>query len=84
MRRTLDTKPFGGIVEWDDAVPCACCREPVGELSFGGPTICCACDCGSHRDTHEKWTFQEYGLITRDKMTPREAREALLPIRERA
>ena len=61
-------------VEYDESAPCKICRLPVENASMGGTDICPACDCGVHRDTHEKWTFNEMFLITRDGWTPDEAR----------
>lgn len=31
---------------FDASRPCTLCGEPVGALSFGGPSICPSCDCG--------------------------------------
>jgi hypothetical protein len=65
---------------FDRTAPCDCCGEAVGALSFGGPSICPACDCGVHRDTGKKWTQLEAFLIFRDRITPGEARRLLAPI----
>jgi len=73
-----DYRTFGGgLVEYDRDAPCLVCQRPVEAASMGGTAICPSCDLGQHRDTGEKWTLYEYVLITRDKMTPQAAREAL-------
>jgi hypothetical protein len=35
---------------FDPAFLCVYCEQPVGELGYGGPAVCGACDCGCHRD----------------------------------
>ena len=66
-------------VEYDETAPCKICKEPVENASMGGTDICPACDCGLHRDTHEKWTLYELILISRDGWTPKAARKELAP-----
>lgn len=76
-----DYRTFGGsLVEYDRDAPCMVCRQPVGAASMGGTAVCPSCDLGQHRDTGTEWTLQEYVLITRDKMTPQDARKALEPV----
>ena len=36
-------------MEFDDEAPCSICREPVGDLSISGPSVCPSCDLGKCR-----------------------------------
>ena len=55
-----DEKAPDFTIEYDETSPCIYCEQPIGGASMDGVTVCACCDMGIHRDTHVKWTLDEY------------------------